>query len=133
MNNKPSKQNNHDYSQYEKYYSSGALMEKLSKFAKKAGIKVVYAALLLYYVLQSKDVPAKEKAKIIGALGYLILPVDLIPDAIPVMGFTDDFAALAYAIHAVRSYITPDIEQQAKNKLSDWFGSIDEQPLSTVF
>lgn len=132
MNNKP-QQNNHDYSQYEKYYSAGALMEKLSKFAMKAGIKVVYAALLLYYVLLSKDVPLKEKSTIIGALGYLILPIDLIPDSIPVMGFTDDFAALAYAIHAVRSYITPEIEQQAKHKLSDWFGSIDEQTLSTVF
>lgn len=108
-------------------------MEKLSKFAKKAGIKVVYAALLLYYVLQSKDVPAKEKAKIIGALGYLILPVDLIPDAIPVLGFTDDLTALLWAIHAVRSYITLEIEQQAKRRLSDWFGSIDEQTLNTIF
>lgn len=132
MNNKP-QHNNQDYSQYGQYYSAGALMEKLSKFAKKAGIKVVYAALLLYYVLQSKDVPAKEKAKIIGALGYLILPVDLIPDAIPVLGFTDDLTALLWAIHAVRSYITPEIEQQAKRRLSDWFGSIDEQTLNTIF
>ena len=132
MNSKP-QHNNQDYSQYGQYYSSGALMEKLSKFAKKAGIKVVYAALLLYYVLQSKDVPAKEKAKIIGALGYLILPVDLIPDAIPVLGFTDDLTALLWAIHAVRSYITLEIEQQAKRRLSDWFGSIDEQTLNTIF
>ena len=115
---------------YEKYYSEEGLMDKLKKFAKKAGIKTVYAALLLYYVLLSKDVPLKEKGLIIGALGYLILPVDLIPDAIPVLGFTDDLAALAYAIHAVRSYVSPEIEVQAKAKLKDWFDSFTEDDLT---
>lgn len=115
---------------YEKYYSEEDLMDKLKKFAKKAGIKTVYAALLLYYVLLSKDVPLKEKGLIIGALGYLILPVDLIPDAIPIAGFTDDLAALAYAIHAVRSYISPEIEVQAKAKLKDWFDSFTEDDLT---
>ena len=114
---------------YEKYYSEEGLMDKLKKFAKKAGIKTVYAALLLYYVLLSKDVPVKEKGLIIGALGYLILPVDLIPDFIPVAGFTDDLAALAYAIHAVRSYVSPEIEVQAKAKLKDWFDSFTEDDL----
>ena len=115
---------------YEKYYSEEGLMDKLKKFAKKAGIKTVYAALLLYYVLLSKDVPVKEKGLIIGALGYLILPVDLIPDFIPVAGFTDDLAALAYAIHAVRSYVSPEIEVQAKAKLKDWFDSFTEDDLT---
>ena len=114
----------------EKYYSEEGLMDKLKKFAKKAGIKTVYAALLLYYVLLSKDVPVKEKGLIIGALGYLILPVDLIPDFIPVAGFTDDLAALAYAIHAVRSYVSPEIEVQAKAKLKDWFDSFTEDDLT---
>lgn len=114
---------------YEKYYSEEGLMDKLKKFAKKAGIKTVYAALLLYYVLLSKDVPLKEKGLIIGALGYLILPIDLIPDAIPVAGFTDDFAALTYAIHAVRCYISPEIEDQSKGKLREWFDSFTEADL----
>lgn len=119
-----------NYEKYEKYYSEEGLMDKLKKFAKKAGIKTVYAALLLYYVLLSKDVPVKEKGLIIGALGYLILPVDLIPDFIPVAGFTDDLAALAYAIHAVRSYVSPEIEVQAKAKLKDWFDSFTEDDLT---
>lgn len=105
-------------------------MDKLKKFAKKAGISTIYKALLLYYVLQSEDLSAKEKGLIIGALGYLILPVDLIPDFIPVAGFTDDLAALAYAIHAVRSYVSPEIEAQAKAKLKDWFDSFTEDDLT---
>ena len=126
----PFDENNENYEKYEKYYSEEGLMDKLKKFAKKAGIKTVYAALLLYYVLLSKDVPLKEKGLIIGALGYLILPVDLIPDFIPVAGFTDDLAALAYAIHAVRSYVSPEIEVHAKAKLKDWFDSFTEDDLT---
>lgn len=115
---------------YQKEYSEKGLMKKLQKYARKAGIKVVYAALLLHYVLLSKDVPLKEKGLIISALGYLILPIDLIPDAIPVLGFSDDVAALLYAIHAVRSYITPEIEKQAKAKLGDWFESFTTEELN---
>lgn len=120
----PLAQHGEDYEKYELYYSEKGLMDKLTKFAKKAGVKTVYAALLLYYVLLSEDVPMKEKGLIIGALGYLILPIDLIPDAIPVLGFTDDLAALAYVVHAVLIYISPEIEAQAKSKLTDWFGSV---------
>ncbi len=115
--------------EYTKYYSENGLMEKLSTFGRKAGIKLVYAALLLYYVLLSNNVPIKEKGLIIGALGYLILPIDLIPDMIPVAGFTDDLSALVYAINSVRNYIDEDIEQQAKEKLNDWFDDFDELEL----
>lgn len=120
---------NKNYKKYEQFYSEEGLMDKLTKFGRKAGVKTVYAALLLYYVLLSKDVPVKEKGLIIGALGYLILPIDLIPDAIPVAGFTDDLTALTYAIHAVRCHISPEIEDQSKGKLREWFDSFTEADL----
>lgn len=118
-----------NYEKYEKYYSEEGLMDKLKKFAKKAGISTIYKALLLYYVLQSEDLPAKEKGLIIGALGYLILPIDLIPDAIPGLGFTDDLAALTSVIHIVSVFLSPEIDAQAKAKLKDWFGSFSEDDL----
>lgn len=124
--------NNHEIEKYEKHYSEKGLMNKLSRFAKTAGLKVAYAALLLYYVLRSNQVPPKQKALILGALGYLILPVDLIPDAIPALGFTDDFTALFYAIYNVRRWITDDIKQQAKTKLGEWFDKIDEEELKIL-
>ena len=126
----PFDENNENYEKYEKYYSEEGLMDKLKKFAKKAGIKTVYAALLLYYVLLSKDVPVKEKGLIIGALGYLILPIDLIPDSIPGVGFTDDLAVLASVIHIVRVFLSPEIEAQAQGKLKDWFDSFTEDDLT---
>ncbi len=86
--------------------------------------KGIYCALLLYYVLKSPDVSIKDKAMIIGALGYFILPVDLIPDFIPVAGYADDMAALVACYNAVKDNVTPEIEQQAQEKLADWFGDI---------
>jgi uncharacterized membrane protein YkvA (DUF1232 family) len=93
--------------------------------AKKAGAKVVYCALLLYYVLKSSSVPTEDKLIIIGALGYFILPLDLIADFIPIAGYTDDLAALIACYKAVKNNITPEIKQQAQNKYSEWFDNSD--------
>lgn len=122
-----------DLQQYQENYNESSLWNKVKKFAKKAGLKVIYLVLLLYYVLQSETVSMTDKTKIYGALGYFILPVDLIPDAIPVVGFTDDFAALVACVMAVSSNITPEIEQQTKDKLADWFGDFDEEELEGLY
>lgn len=118
---------------YQDNYNESSLWNKVKKFAKKAGLKVIYLVLLLYYVLQSETVSMTDKAKIYGALGYFILPVDFIPDAIPVVGFTDDFAALVACVIAVSSNITPEIEQQTKDKLAEWFGNFDEEVLEGLY
>ena len=49
------------------------------------------------------------------------MPIDLIPDVIPGLGFTDDAAALVTVIKVVKNNITPEIENQAREKLSEWF------------
>jgi uncharacterized membrane protein YkvA (DUF1232 family) len=105
-----------------KNYSDEKFWEKLKKFAKKAGSSVVYAVLLLYYTLQKPQVPTKAKAIIIGALGYFILPFDLIPDFAVGLGYTDDLGALGVALLQVAMYIDDGIKQKAKEKLKDWFG-----------
>lgn len=118
------------YENYQNHYSESGLWKKVAKVAKKAGIKVIYAALLLYYVSQDSNVSIADKAKIYGALGYWILPLDLIPDAIPVVGYTDDLSALIWALHAVWSNVTPEIEAKAKTKLHEWFGECDNKELN---
>lgn len=111
-------------------YTESSFQEKLLSVARKAGKKVVYAALLLYYALQDNRVPSKEKMIIIGALGYFILPTDLIMDFIPFAGYTDDFIALAFAVKTIHNSITPDIKQRAKAKTEEFFGSLRDDDLN---
>lgn len=111
--------------QYQEHYSESGLFSKIGKVCKKAGMKVIYYVLLLYYVLIDENIPWEQKGIIIGALGYFILPVDLIPDFIPVAGYADDIAALTACIKAVMDSITPSVKQKAVQKLTDWFVDVE--------
>lgn len=108
---------------YARYFNDNKLWKKLKKVAQKAGRKAVYYVLVLYYVSRDPAVPTKLKIKVLGALGYFILPLDFIPDAILGLGFTDDFLALAWAIFKMRKYITPEIKEKARQRMREWFGS----------
>ena len=113
---------NLDFEKYEDKYSESGLWDKIRKNIAKIGVKVIYQALLLYYVAQSPNCPAKIKAGIIGALGYLISPIDLIPDIMPGIGYADDAAAIATAVALAQIYITDEIKAQAKAKIADLLG-----------
>ncbi|KGP72734.1 YkvA family protein [Pontibacillus yanchengensis] len=106
-----------------KFFSKEKFWSKLQLFAKKAGHSVVYAALLLYFTLQKDDLPVWVRTTIIGALGYFILPFDLIPDFAAGVGFTDDLGALGAALLQVAMYIDEEVKMKAKEKLQIWFGS----------
>ena len=110
-----------DFMSYANKFSQSEFAEKISRIAKRAGSKLVYAALILYYTLQSDKVSKADKAIIIGALGYMISPIDVIPDAIPIAGLTDDLAVLLYVLKKVWTGIDPEIVEQARKKLSKWF------------
>jgi uncharacterized membrane protein YkvA (DUF1232 family) len=118
-----------DFMSYANKFSQSEFVEKISRIAKRAGSKLVYAALILYYTLQSDAVSKTDKAIIIGALGYMISPLDVIPDAIPIAGLTDDFAVLIYVLKKVWTDIDPSIIEQAKEKLSKWF---DEEEICDI-
>ena len=122
-----------DFMSYANKFSQSEFVEKISRIAKRAGAKLVYAALILYYTLQSDHVSKTDKAIIIGALGYMISPLDVIPDAIPIAGLTDDFAVLMYVLKKVWTDIDPTIVEQAKEKLSKWFDSEEIDEIKDLF
>ena len=118
---------------YEKYSSSyyeTAFWNKIKTVSQRAGIKVIYVALLLYYVLISSSTPIIDKTKIVAVLGYFIFPIDMIPDYIPILGYTDDLTALMWAFNSVKNNITPEIIENAKSQLHQWFNDADEADLS---
>lgn len=101
-------------------YTDEKFWDKMKSFGKQAGKKTVYYSLLLYYAAKSPAVPRSSKMIMIGALSYLIFPMDLIPDFIPVVGLADDAAVVVAAVYKVFSHIDDDIKNKAKDKLS-WF------------
>ena len=117
---------------YKKNYSESGLQRKLTKAARWIGAKALYAVLLLYYVLRSPNVSIADKSKIYGALGYFILPTDMILDFIPVVGYTDDMAAIMWAIRTIANNITPEIKAQAKAKLGELIDKYDENKIDEV-
>lgn len=114
---------------YSKYYSEKSLWQKIKRFSKVAGAKVIYAVLLLFYAMNDKNVSIKTKLYIAAALGYFIFPADAIFDLTPIIGYSDDLGVLLFAINQIASSITPDVKEKAKTKIKEWFGEIDEKEL----
>ena len=122
-----------DFMSYASKFSQTDFVEKISRVAKRAGSKLVYAALILYYTLQSNKVSVKDKALIVGALGYLISPIDVVPDAIPIVGLGDDLTVLVYVLKMVWTDIDPEIKEKAKDKLTQWFDEDEMKEIDSLF
>lgn len=104
-------------------FDDGSFWNKVKNFALKAGKEVIEKALWLYYAAQQPNTPAWARTVIYGALAYFVLPVDAVPDAIPVAGFTDDLGALAAALGTVSMYVTDQVKTMASEKMKEWFGA----------
>ncbi|MCB4762274.1 MAG: DUF1232 domain-containing protein [Sulfurovum sp.] len=95
--------------------------DKTKKYAKVAGEKVLEPALKMYYASKDSDTPIWAKTTIMGALGYFISPIDVIPDITPLIGYTDDLSVLMVAIAAVADHIKKEHSEKAKETLKQWF------------
>lgn len=114
----------HEIEKYGTYYSDNRLWKKIERVAKKVGATVLLPVFTLYYMLQDDKVSLQHKAYIVGALGYFILPIDLIPDGIlPVIGFTDDIAVLTLVLKLVKDSITPEIKARANQRVAEVMGT----------
>ena len=122
--------NINEVNKYAKDYSEKGFWEKVKKFAVKMGVKPIYISLLLYYSIPK--VSLVDKAIILGSLGFLIYPIDLILDTIPVIGFADDIAILMLAYYRIKKNIDDETRQKAKDKLKSIFGNFDENIISEL-
>ncbi len=102
-------------------YTETGFWSKVKQLPRRAGRKVLYYALTLHYTLQSPAISSKDKALIYGALAYFILPTDIVSDFLPVIGFSDDIMALAFAASRVMRNITPETKEKARQKLNKWW------------
>lgn len=113
--------------EYSKYYSEKSLWKKIKKFSKQAGVKVIYAVLLLYYAMMDSSVNIKSKLLIVASLGYFILPADAIFDLTPIIGYSDDLGVLIFALNQISSMLTAEVKENARKKIADWFSDVKEK------
>ena len=96
-----------------------ALRRGFWRKTRRVAARIPFAEDLLaaYYCAFDRDTPLPVKATLVGALAYFVLPLDAIPDVLPVLGFTDDAAVLATAIKLVASHIRPLHRDAARDAL----------------
>lgn len=82
-----------------------ALLRKLPNYAK-----------LLFALYRDKAIPPKHKATLSAGIAYGALPINLVPDIIPVAGQLDNLIILLWSLKRVLNGIDPDIrEHHLKN------------------
>lgn len=97
--------------------------EKVRASLKVAGKNLIEPVLQLYYVASQSETPLKVRAAVWGALAYFVLPFDVVPDALPVVGYGDDLALVLNTLAMAQPYLTGEIKERAKQKINEWFGS----------
>lgn len=120
-----------EYGKYQGAYTEEGFWKKMAKYGKKIGLNTCYYILLLYQLLISTSVSLVDKTIIVGALGYFISPIDVIPDIIIGTGLVDDATALLLALSTLAGSITQPIKDAAKKKLKEFFDFKDEELNST--
>jgi uncharacterized membrane protein YkvA (DUF1232 family) len=98
----------------------GALRRSFWRKIRRVAASIPFAEDLLaaYYCAFDHNTPLQVKATLVGAIAYFVLPIDALPDVIPVLGFTDDAAVLAAAINLVAAHILPLHRDAARDALN---------------
>jgi uncharacterized membrane protein YkvA (DUF1232 family) len=100
----------------EKAYVRRSFWAKAKRVA--AGLPFAEDLLAAYFCAFDRETPRHVQAALIGALAYFVLPFDIIPDMMPLLGFTDDAAVLATALRMVSTHIRPEHRAAARQAIA---------------
>ena len=115
------------YNNQEKVYEAEVLESSkfdeniIIKILIKAGRTISKPALEVLEMAIDPYTPAKVRISLMAALAYLVMPFDLFPDFMPLVGFSDDFVALTAVLSIYSKYISPSIRARAERKLNRLF------------
>ena len=115
------------YKNKEKIYDAEVLESStlneniLKKILTKAGRTIAKPALEILEMAIDPFTPTQVRISLMAALAYLIMPFDLFPDFMPLVGFSDDFVALTAVLSIWSKYMTPSIRIRAERKLNKLF------------
>ena len=86
----------------------------------------------MWYAYKRKETPGWAKNIIVGTLGYFLMPIDVIPDLTPILGYTDDVGVLSVGLVTIAGYVNDEVREKAKTHLTKWFGEYDKSELKEV-
>ena len=115
------------YKNEEKIYEAEVLESSsfdeniIIKILIKAGRTIAKPALEVLEMALDPFTPVQVRVSLMAALAYLIMPFDLFPDFMPLIGFSDDFVALTAVLSIWNKYMTPSIRARANRKLNKLF------------
>ena len=120
MDNKDERSNNKIYDT-EVLESSTIETNIILNILIKAGRTIAKPALEVLEMALDPLTPPQVRISLMTALAYLIMPFDLFPDFMPVIGFSDDFVALTAVLSIWSQYMTPAIRSRVQRKLDRLF------------
>ena len=109
-----------DSEYYQTKYSETGLLSTLMKYAGKLAKDAVLNALKIYYAIKLGKIDTTNLVIAQAALGYLISPIDLVPDFLP-LGITDDISVLCLVIALLtkKGFIDSEVINKAKSTLAN--------------
>lgn len=96
--------------------SSKSFWDKIRRTAGK--VPFVDEAVAVWFCTRDPATPVRVKAVLMAALAYFVMPFDVLPDVMAVLGFTDDLAVLTAAVRTVLPHVTDAHRAQAREALS---------------
>ena len=115
-------------SKYEKEHDENKFWNKIKKVGSKIGVTPIYLVFLLYHSIKSSSIPMMNKAPIIGALGYFISFIDVVPDITLLVGYCDDVTIIVGALAAIAT----QIREEAKGSARKIFPEITDEEFSII-
>jgi uncharacterized membrane protein YkvA (DUF1232 family) len=77
-------------------------------------------------LLADPRVPRRSKMALAAAAAYVVSPIDLIPEVIPVIGWADDLIFIMMALDAVVARSGPEIVEEHWDGPNDLLGLIED-------
>lgn len=97
------------------------IIDEVLAFMRRVGRRLPFGedVLAAWHCVRDPATSPRVKLILLAALAYVVLPLDAMPDFVPLLGFTDDAAMLATAIATVRGAITDEHRARARDTLSE--------------
>jgi len=109
------------HADHSEHYSEHSFSEKLKKHLKRIGTELLWKSLTLFILVRQKRLNLRQRTQAIAALGYLILPIDAVPDFTPIIGYSDDLAAVILVLNAIWSSLDADTREVISHEVSHKF------------